>query len=116
MTHTDFKPFLWALTERETPSPVFAVGLTGVPFWLKTPLPGIGLVDGRDAEFAVVRTAIEQAHTRRWGSPFGRHTGYVYIRTPEEFHEFSSDGSYIGQFERRIPHMTSIVRADIEEN
>jgi len=105
MNEENFSPFLWALTSRSCPSPIFVVGLTGVAYWLRTGLPEEIALLPLEKQKEFVKQAITEKHAWLAGSPFGNHAGYIFIRTSDEFHHFDTAGNYVGLFEGIIPHI-----------
>ena len=93
-----FTPFLWALVEREAPSPIFAVAYTGVRRWLHTELPREIRAMNLSDQLKIVGEIVVESYRELPKSPFGHTLGYIFIRKPEEYHEFGVNGRYIGEY------------------
>jgi hypothetical protein len=111
---TEFRPFLWAKVERASPSPIFAVAYTGIRRWLFTELPE-GICDHElESQFNIVQQVISKRYKEQPKSPFGRTLGYFFIRLPDDVYEFNKEGENLGLYSGRIPHLTSIIKMEIQ--
>lgn len=99
-----FRPHLWVMGERETPSPIFVVAICGQDRFRRVPLSE-GIAALPDAEQAdVICRAAARHFVGRSGSagPFGNIVGFVYRRTFDEGWNLSADGTVIDRTAGRV--------------
>jgi hypothetical protein len=100
----NFVPHLWRKHERIIPSPIFVVAFIGINALKYIKLPENIKSENVFKQLDLIKEIIVKDYDskKEKPTPFGKITGYYFRSTFDDSYEFSTDGEFIGKYEKKI--------------